>query len=73
MPNGTKIKPTCSSCYYFDIQSFTHYCKFNPPVIFMAPHGSGDWESKGWPAVTETDWCGKHSDLHVVGGDSDES
>ncbi len=70
MPNGT-VKPQCSTCYYFD--SSMIQCRHYPPETFAAPHGNGDWVMTYWPHVNHTDWCGKHSDLHVVGEDSNES
>ncbi len=71
MPNGTHPRPNCSSCYYFE--SVMTQCRHDPPQTFAAPHGHSDWEITVWPHVNQTDWCGKHSDLHVIGGDSDES
>ena len=66
MPNGTS-HTQCKTCYYYE-ESWSH-CRHDPPKLFK----SATWEDSSWPSVQGTNWCGKHSDLHVVGGDSDES
>ena len=67
MPNGTLTKPQCNSCYYYEV-SMTQ-CRHYPPELFMAPHGQSQFQETNWPHVNASDWCGKHSDLHVIGGD----
>ncbi len=71
-------KPTCSTCYNFDLSRYI--CRLNPPnVVKEVNNITGNFEHLSnislslnpynefvYPTVSPEDWCGQHSDLHIV-------
>jgi hypothetical protein len=75
----TAIRPTCSTCAFFDASSANQaVCKANPPTVSFlalpgrsASFGGSMIEIKpvtGWPPVPGTQWCGKWQGKLVLVG-----